>query len=206
MPMTPIRIHKPEGRERGHELHLPHIGLRKLKSILAIFMGFCIWQLLRLFLPQLETHPLFIYIYGLIEIRETSEKTKDFGTRRIIATFTAIGTGLPLMLLTDFLLPRLTQPWLRTGLQITVLLLGALLVLCVAEWVKCKAFCGLSAAIFIILMISHFETPVYLRSVMRSFQTIIGVGVAWVINVKLLPHPAKPGTFGYWLEQKLQKK
>jgi len=59
----------------GHHFH-PHIGTRKVKSILAIFVGFCLWQTLRLFLPELEVHPIFIYIYGMIEIRETSEKPK----------------------------------------------------------------------------------------------------------------------------------
>lgn len=54
----------------------PHVGMRKVKSILAIFCGFCLWQLIRLFVPGLEVHPIFIYIYGMMEIRETSEKQR----------------------------------------------------------------------------------------------------------------------------------
>lgn len=184
----------------------PHIGMRKVKSILAIFVGFWLWQLLRLFLPGLEVHPIFIYIYGMIEIRETSDKTKDYGKMRITATFVAILTGLPAMLLTDWLRPMLSQDWLRTGLEITILLIGALTVLIVAEWAKCRLYCGLAAAIYLILLISHFESAVYLYSIMRAFQTIIGVIIAWVINVKLLPYPAKPGTFSHWLTEKLDKK
>lgn len=46
----------------------PHIGWRKIKSIIAIFVGFCFWQILRLFMPGLEVHPIFIYIYGMIFI------------------------------------------------------------------------------------------------------------------------------------------
>jgi len=35
------------------------------------------------------------------------------------------------------------------------------------------------------------------------WQTIIGVTIAWFINVKLLPYPPKPGTLSYWfLKQK----
>ena len=60
-------------------LSLPHVGLRKLKGILAIFIGFWIWQGIRLFFPDLEIHPMFVYIYGFLEIRETSDRTKDFG-------------------------------------------------------------------------------------------------------------------------------
>ena len=51
------------GNRENHHLH---IGRRKLKSIFAMFLGFCFWQLLRLVLPELETHPLFIYIYAYL--------------------------------------------------------------------------------------------------------------------------------------------
>ena len=182
--------------------HIPHIGMRKVKSILAIFVGFCLWQLLRLFLPELEVHPIFIYIYGMIEIRETSEKTVDYGKMRILATVTAIIVSLPFMLLSDIVQPLLPQSWMRTLLQISVLLTSTLLVLCAAEWVHCRVYCGLAAAICIILLISHFESSVYLYSVMRAFQTVIGVFVAWFINVKLLPYPPKPGTLSHWLTER----
>jgi len=54
--------------------YLPHIGKRKLKSILALLVGFGLWQLVRLVVPGLEVHPIYIYIYGIIEMRENSEK------------------------------------------------------------------------------------------------------------------------------------
>lgn len=200
MPFSPVPM------ESTHHMPHPHIGMRKIKSILAIFVGFCLWQTLRLFLPELEVHPIFIYIYGMIEIRETSEKTKDYGRMRIMATFTAILIGLPIMLLTDWVSPVLAEPWARTWMEITVLILGALIVLCVAEMVKCRVYCGLAAAIYMILMISHFESSMYLYSIMRAFQTIIGVTIAWIINVKLLPYPPKPGTLSHWLEKQADKR
>lgn len=187
----------------GHHFH-PHIGMRKIKSILAIFVGFCLWQTLRLFLPELEVHPIFIYIYGMIEIRETSAKTTDYGKMRIMATITAIVIGMPVMFLYDWMKPMLTQTGL-VWVEIGILLVGTLLVLCVAEWVKCRVYCGLAAAIYMILMISHFESSMYLYSVMRAFQTIIGVSIAWFINVKLLPYPPRPGTLSHWLAKKLNK-
>lgn len=193
--------HDPE-----HHFHMPHIGMRKVKSILAIFVGFWLWQGLRLLIPGLEVHPLFIYIYGLIEIRETSDKTMDYGRMRVMVTLIAILIGLPFMLLTDALRPVLAGTWMKTGLEITILLIGTLLVLCVAEWAKCRAYVGLAAAIFIILMLSHFESRVYLYSIMRAFQTIIGVVVAWFINVRLLPYPPKPGTLSHWLANHLDRK
>ena len=196
MPISPVPMESTPHTEGQHHLPHPHIGMRKIKSILAIFVDFCLWQTLRLFLPELEVHPIFIYIYGMIEIRETSEKTKDYGRMRIMATFTAILIVLPVMLLTDWLSPKVGPEW-KTWMEITVLILGALLVLIVAELVKCRVYCGLAAAIFMILMISHFESSMYLYCIMRAFQTIIGVTIAWVINVKLLPYPSRPGSLSY---------
>jgi len=198
MPFSPIHI------ERDAQPLLPHVGMRKIKSVLAVLVGFLLWQLLRLFLPELEVHPIFIYIYGMIEIRETSEKTRDYGRMRILATFVAIGIGFPVMFLSDVVRPMLSaaaQAWT----EIAVLIAGALLVLSVAERVGCKIYCGLAAAIYLILMVSHFESSMYFYPVMRAFQTIIGVSVAWVINVKLLPYPPVPGSFGDRLLQRLER-
>lgn len=206
MPNTPIYIEKDKNSQGQPERHLPHIGMRKIKSIFAIFVGFLLWQAIRLVLPGLEVHPIFIYIYGMIEIRESSEKTLDYGKMRIMATFVAIAVGLPVMLLMDWVRPALTENWMNIGLEISVLVIGALIVLCLAEWIKCRVYCGLAAAIYIILLISHFESSMYLYSIMRAFQTIIGVSIAWVINVKLFPFPPKPGSLGYWLTEMKNKK
>ena len=195
--------HIPGGQSGQKEPRLLpfRLGLRKIKSFLAILIGFCIWQTLRLFLPGLEMHPIFVYIYGVLELRETSDKTRDFGGMRIRATFTAILIGLPLMLLHDRLSPILEGSWTCTALEITILSVGALIVLGVAECVRCRAYCGLAAAIYIILLITHFESSSYLYSIMRAFQTMIGVFSAWLINVKILPHPPKPGTLSWRLEE-----
>lgn len=183
----------------------PHFGMRKAKSLLAIFMGFCLWQLIRLVIPGLETHPIFIYVYGMIEIRETSHKTADYGRLRILATFVAIGVGLPLMALLDLGQALIQVQW-WTALEIALLLLGTLLVLTLAEMAKCRIYCGLSAAIYIILMVSHIDSSMYLYSVMRAVQTILGVFIAWLINVKLLPYPATPGSLSYYFQEQKRKK
>ena len=107
----PFTHHTDERAKHAH--HLPHIGMRKIKSVLAVFVGFWIWQGLRLLIPGLEVHPLFIYIYGLIEIRETSDKTMDYGRMRVLVTLIAIFVGLPFMLLTLAAMVRTVQVLMR---------------------------------------------------------------------------------------------
>ena len=171
--------------------HLPHIGMRKMKSILAIFVGFWIWQLIRIFVPALEIHPIYIYIYGVIEMRETSEKTADFGKRRIKATFTALLVGLPILVLSQFLQNITILPWLHIAIELGAILMGSLITLCIAEIVGCKTLCGLAAAIVIILIVSHSDGEPLTYSVLRSVQTVIGVLVAWLINAKVFPYHGK---------------
>lgn len=172
--------------------YLPHVGLRKIKSILAIFIGFWLWQLIRLIVPGLEVHPIYIYIYGIIEMRDSSEKTVDMGKRRIKATFVALGVGLPFLALTDIAKLPFQQAWAHVGIEVFFILLGVLICLLVAEKVGCTTFCGLAAAIFVILLVSHADDKRYIYSVLRSAQTILGVFLAWLINVKLFPYPRKP--------------
>jgi len=172
--------------------HLPHVGMRKLKSLLAIFVGFWIWQLIRLVFPSLEVHPLYIYIYGVIEMRDSSKKTVDMGRDRIKATFVAMGVGLPFLFLGRWLTHLVDPTWLDIGIDLSLILLGTLLTLLLAEKANCHAYCGLCAAIFIIFMLTQKDgEPVY-YSIFRASQTLIGVFVAWLINVKLFPYPGKP--------------
>lgn len=169
--------------------HFPHVGLRKLKSVLAVFVGFWVWQLIRLAVPALELHPIYIYIYGIIEMRDSSEKTVNFGKLRIKATLVALGLGLPLLFLNSYLNSVVTVEWLNVAIDLSIILIGILLVLCVAEWTGCANFCGLSAAIFVILLVAHSDGEPLHYSVLRAVQTIVGVFLAWVINVKLFPYP-----------------
>ena len=170
------------------KIRLPHVGFRKVKSVLAIFIGFWFWQLMRLFFPALEVHPIFIYIYGMIEIRDSSEKTVDLGKKRIKSTFTALGVGIPCMILLEALKGIAPEGWLHIGLELLILIGGVLLTLEVAEKVGCKAFCGLAAAIFIILIISYTTDRVFLYALLRCVQTIAGVFIAWLLNVKIFPY------------------
>lgn len=168
-----------------------HIGMRKWKSVLAVFVGFWVWQLIRLLVPGLEVHPIYMYIYGVIEMRETSEKTVSFGLLRIKSTFAAIGVGLPMIFLSSLLLPLSEAAWVRLIIEMAAILIGTLLVLIVAEWIGCKSFCGLAAAIFIILVVLHTDGEPLTYSLLRAAQTVLGVFIAWVINVKLLPYPGR---------------
>lgn len=171
-----------------HLEHLPPIGKRKLKSLFGLFLGFWVWQVIRLFAPGLEVHPIYIYFYSIIEIRETSEKTVSMGRLRLKSTAVALVIGLLFLLMMDWLKQMLPASWMHTALELLMLLVGTLLTLTVAEYTGCQNFCGLAAAIFILMIVLHAKEDRYVYTLLRSSQTLIGVAIAWIINVKWFPY------------------
>lgn len=159
-----------------------HIGMRKVKSLLSVSVTFVIWQIIRLFLPMLEAHPVFAYIYAIVEMRESAEKTKNFGKLRIMATLTGLVVGLIFVAISLFVTSNITGEFLKTLIEFILVLVATLCSLCLAEVVHCKNFCGIAAIITVICMISHNEENVYLYAVMRVVQTLIGIGSAMLIN------------------------
>lgn len=168
-----------------------HIGMRKWKSLLAIFISFWAWQLIRLVFPDLEVHPIYMYIYGLIEIRDTSEKTVDFGSRRLKATLSAFLVGLPLLALVDVAKGFVSAEWAFVAIDLLFVMIGVLIVFAVAQKMGCKTFCGIAAIIYIILLVSHSDDGRYIYCLLRAFQTVLAVGIAWLLNVKLFPYHGK---------------
>lgn len=162
-----------------------HIGMRKIKSLIALIASFAIWQLIRLFLPMLETHPLFAYIYSVIELRETPDKTKAFGKLRIKATFIGLIVGLVFITLSVYVTSEINVETMRILTELLFILLATLISLILAEKARCESFCGIAAIISIICMVAHDEKDIYLYAVMRVVQTLIGVFSAMFINIMI---------------------
>lgn len=162
-----------------------HIGMRKIKSILAIILSFFIWQLCRVFLPMLEVHPIFAYVYSIIEMRETLQKTKDMGKLRIRATAVGLVIGLAFVLCSVCIGPCIESELWSATVELAFILIAALCSLCIAELLQCKEFCGAAAIITVICIVSRSQDDVLLYAVMRAAQTAIGVFAAMLVN--LLP-------------------
>lgn len=168
---------------RGIEMEIRlHIGMRKIKSLISVTLSFFVWQLIRIFLPMLEIHPIFAYIYAVIEMRENPEKTKSFGKLRIKATFIGLITGLAFVTLSIFLLSLISSSWARILVEFALILFAVLFALCISEMFGCKNFCGIAAIIAVICMVSHSGEDKYLYAIMRVLQTLIGVFSATIVN------------------------
>jgi len=167
-----------------------HIGMRKFKTLLTIVIGFLIWQIPRLFFPGLEVHPLFTYAYGILEIRDTSEHTKTFSVQRLKANAAAFSTALLLMPL-QIIIHKHFQGASLALMDLALILLGVLIALLLVERLRCGGMSGLSAVYCVIILIFHSGEDPYLYALLRASQTLIGVAVAYLVNVVLFPYPSR---------------
>ena len=167
-----------------------HIGMRKIKTLLTIVIGFLIWQVPRIFFPGLEVHPLFTYAYGILEIRDTSEHTRIFSVQRLKANAAAFSTALLLMPLRMLIHNHFAGTPLAL-LDLGLILLAALVSLSIVERLKCGSMTGLSAVYCIIMLIFFNGDDPYLYVLLRACQTLMGVAVAYFVNVVLLPYPTR---------------
>jgi len=165
--------------------------MRKVKTLLTIFIGFLLWQFVRLFFPSLEVHPLFTYAYGILEIRNTSENTKTFAILRLKANFAAFAVALLFIPMRMFMHTSLENASLLTFLDLVLILVGTLVALTLVECLHCGSMSGLSAVYFIILLVFYGGNNPYLYAGIRGVQTLMGVAIAWLVNVVLLPYPGK---------------
>ena len=170
---------------------LPRIGKRKIKSVIAVVLAFVIWQLLRIIFPQLEIHPLFAYVYAVIEMRESVEKTKEFGLLRIKATLIGLTMGLCFLYISVLVGNYITNLSILAIADMTLIGVGVLITLWFAELFHCKNFCGIAAIILIICLVRdrNADTNIYLYAILRVVQTLIGVAAAWLVNNFVYRYP-----------------
>jgi len=170
---------------------LPGIGLRKVKSVIAVAIAFVIWQLVRWIVSlDLEVHPVFGYVYAVVELRETPEKTKTFSIYRLKATVIGLALGLLMLPLSVFLEHHIPSPFLLHVADLGLILVGVLISLWIADLCKCKNLCGIAAIIFILCIIRERSSSVsiYMYAILRAVETLVGVFAAWLANTFFFRH------------------
>ncbi|MBQ2696918.1 MAG: hypothetical protein IJF61_06410 [Clostridia bacterium] len=165
-------------------------GMRKIKSLLAVILSFVVWQALRLIYPPMEVHPIFAYIYAIIEMREDPEKTKKFSLLRIKATVIGLLSGLFFLTVAILLGFSGQKTYPEILWEFLLLLASCFVALTVGDAFRCKNFCGIAAIIAAICVVSIHGTNPYLYALMRTLQTLIGVGAATVVNI-FIANPLK---------------
>ena len=122
-------------------------------------------------------------------MRDSVEKTRQFGLRRIKATFLGLAIGLLALPLSERFGAYAGPGIGFAAVDLLIILTGVLITLWLAELLRCENFCGIAAIIFVICLVRDRNTDVnsYLYAILRVFQTLLGVFSAWVVNTLICP-------------------
>lgn len=158
------------------------LGLRKIKSIIALAVCFGVWQLIRIIFPELEPHPIYAYFYAIIEMRNNIDTQKQTSFSRIKANTIGYVIAFGAIALNTLISKLPINGDYDYLFQFLIIILSVLVALNLAELFNCTPLCAIAATTFIICF-CHTETSPYFYATIRFIQTLMSVGIAYVINL-----------------------
>ncbi len=158
-------------------------GLRKIKSLIALAICFCLWQLIRIPFSSLEIHPIYAYFYAILEMRNSIEMQKRTSLSRVKANIIGYVMAFCAIALNQLIAQAPVYESVRGIIQFLIISLGVLLSLNFAELFKCTTLCAIAATTFIICF-WHTDTNPYLYATLRFIQTLLAVGIAYLVNTR----------------------
>lgn len=157
---------------------MPKIGMRIIKSSLAVFCCFLIS-----FLRESEGIVFYSCIAAVLCIQQDFHVSKRVGLNRIKGTLIGGFFGIIMLLLEQFFLfdSLLVRYALISFMIIPIIYVTVLLNVTQASYISCVVFMSIT--------VSHaFDINPYLFTYNRMLDTIIGIMVALVINRIHMPH------------------
>lgn len=158
---------------------LPKIGLRNIKTALAVCICMLIFQLIN------RENPFFACIAAVFCMKDTVASSVSMGKNRIIGTIIGGILGIIVIYISDLVpfLYKITP--IVTGL-------GIVIVIYICTLIKRNGSVIISCIVFIGIMINYSsQVDSYLYAINRSFDTFIGIIVAILINKYFNPPEEK---------------
>lgn len=155
------------------------IGQRIIKSAIAVFLCFVV-SLFR----QQQGIVFYSCIAAVLCIQQDTKNTKKVAWNRIVGTL--IG-GIMGMFVLQFIRSFISDEFLI--IQYFVISFMIIVVIYITLLVRKPSASYISCVVFLSVCVSHASdvTP-YLFALNRIFDTLIGIGVAYVVNTFHLPH------------------
>jgi uncharacterized membrane protein YgaE (UPF0421/DUF939 family) len=167
---------------------LPHIGMRNVKSALAIIVCFFAWQMIRWILPILEMHPLYGYVAVVLVMKDTIDKSLSYGMIRLKGT--VIGLIVALVCITASVEMQLYfhSTYGKTMVELGMIVIGVCVSLYVAYIFKCDNFCAIASVVFLVCIIRYNKGNLYVHAILRASETIMGMGISLFVNKYVFPY------------------
>ena len=173
---------------------LPKIGMRNQKSAFAVVICFVVWQVIRLANPNIELHPLYAYVSVVLTMRDTPENSNIYGKIRVKLTIIGLSVALVFISVSYEIQSYLSNEYLEIVVELIIIALGIIFSLYLSYVLKCDNLCAISAVVFLVCMIRDNSENVYIYALLRTLETILGIGISLLVNKYFLPlKKEKPG-------------
>lgn len=164
-------------------MNIPTVGMRTIKTAVAVAFSYLVLLPLGLFLPVPfgETGGgFYASIAAVICMQSSVEQTWMQGVSRLIGT--AIGGCLGLLLLT-------TDQLLALPMFLALMLaVGTVASIWLCNLMKRPAACSISVVVLCVILFNHTGPDRYLYALNRMFETAVGILVAIAVNRVLPDH------------------
>lgn len=167
---------------------MPKIGMRNMKSAIAVIVCFLLWQMVRLMIPDIDLHPLYAYAAVVLSMRGTTSDSLTYGKIRVKATIVGLIVALACI---SFNIPVQTYVYyelLKIIIELVLIVLGVVLSLYLASITKCGNFCAIASVVFLVCMIRYNNENRYVYALLRTFETAMGVSISLLINRFVFPY------------------
>lgn len=158
------------------KVQFPHIGMRIVKTAVAVFITLMLSQL------RADSLPIYAALAAMLCMQTSNTTSLMKGLDRIIDTLVGVGFGLATSLV-------ITRFGVFGNLSLRYLLIGlvTMLVIYVTVLLKRPASSYFTWVVFLgIVLMEEGHSPIYF-SINRMIDTLIGIGVSFVVNGVWLP-------------------
>lgn len=152
------------------EYNFPKIGLRNIKTAMAVSLCMILFQLIN------RDNPFFACIAAVFCMKDTVSSSVSMGKSRIIGTMIGGLLGIIVIYISDLFPVLYTLTPLVTGI-------GIVIAIYICTIIKRPASVIISCIVFIGIMINYAtQIDSYYYAVSRSIDTAIGIIIAIFIN------------------------
>lgn len=156
--------------------HLPRVGMRMIKTSLAVCICFMIY-----FLRGEEGVPVFSTIAAIICMQPQVENSRQAAFNRIVGTL--VGAAFAILII--YVIREI--PWQYRFFRYAVISFTIIPVMYATVLLRKTGATALSGIVLLSICLSNMGQPPIIDAVNRSLETIIGILVSLVVNSLHLP-------------------
>ncbi|MGG7179401.1 FUSC family protein [Clostridium paraputrificum] len=163
-------------------LELPKIGLRTIKTSIAVFLCLAI----------LPNEPFFACLTSVFCIQDTVENSYKMGKNRGIGTIMGALIGLIVMFIFKAVTYNIDSVFIKKLIIYIFIALGIIIVIYSNNlFLKMPGAINVACIAFLAVTTTHaFNDPIY-YAVNRTFETICGIIIGIAVNVLINPPKSK---------------